>query len=280
MAVDLNLYEEYYHMTKITPNTWWITSKTSHTPWGSDNYILEGDECALVIDSGMTELNFYEYCKTITDLPILGVINTHSHFDHTGGNGYFPKVFMNPLAEKGAKTPFGLELGGENPISYPLDYEITPVHEGDIINLGNRELEIIEIGAHDLSSIAILDKTNRILFSGDELESGWCNVGQGGPERNPGQTIERHYNNMKKLKARWDEFDCICPAHHGAPLTKDLLNHVLIADSMILAGAQGSPEIPFKNGGGMIKNEDGKIRMFRYKMAHIGFNIDNVYDKK
>ena len=271
MSFDFNLYEDHFHPTMITPNTWMISSRSPATPFGSDNYLLLGDEMALCIDSGMSKLNFYEYAKQFTDLPIHGVINTHSHFDHTGGNGYFPRVYMHPLAEKGAKSPFGGESG-----DYPLDYEITPVREGFTLNLGNRELEIIEIGAHDLSSIAILDKTNRILFSGDELETGWCNVGIMGNA--PGTSIESHYNNMLKLKARWDEFDIICPAHHGAPISKDLLNHVLIADKMILDGVPGDPNMPDKNGGGRFRN--GEILAMRYKMAHIGYNVNNIFEKK
>lgn len=273
MAFDFNTYEDHYHPTLIAPGTWMISSKTAVTPWGSDNYLLEGDECALVIDTGMTKLDFHAYCKQFTDLPILGALNTHSHFDHTGGNGYFKKVFMHPLAEKGAKTPFG-----ENASDYPLDYKITPVLEGDTICLGNRTLEIIEIGAHDLSSIAILDKDRRILFSGDELESGWCNVGSMGPKKK-GQTIENHYNNMLKLKARYDEYDVICPGHHGAPLDKSFINHVLIADKMILDGYEGDPNIPEKNGGGMLKGA-GDCRVMRYKTAHICYNINNIFEDK
>lgn len=271
MGFDFNLYEEHYHTTLIADGTWMISSKTAHTPWGSDNYLLEGDEFAVVIDSGMTKLDFYAYCKQFTSLPIHGVINTHSHFDHTGGNGYFKNVYMHPLAEKGAKTPFG-----GNAADYPLDYKITPVGDGFTINLGNRVLEVIEIGAHDLSSIAILDRDRRILFSGDELESGWCNVGIMGPKV-PGQTIENHYKNMLKLKERFSEFDVICPGHHGAPLHKDLLNHVLIADKMILDGYEGDPNIPDKNGGGRFKDA-GNIRAMRYKMAHICYNIEHIFE--
>lgn len=266
---DFNTYEEYYHATYILSGTWMISSKTQHTPWGSDNYILEGDECALAIDSGMTKLNYYEYVKQLTDLPIVGVMNTHSHFDHTGGNGYFPRVYMHPNAEKGAKSPFD-----GNAEDYILDYPIIPVTEGFTMDLGNRVIEIIEIPAHDAGSIAILDKTNRILFTGDELESGWCNVGSMGPKR-PGATIENHYKNMMKLKSRWDEFDWICPGHHGAPLTKDILNHVLICDRMILDGVPGSDVIPLKNGGGRFDSSSG-VRVMRYKTAHICYNIKNI----
>ena len=278
MSFDFNLFEEYYHTTQLFAGTWMSSSKTAHTPWGSDNYILEGDEFAICIDSGMTPLDFHAYAKQFTSLPIDGVINTHSHFDHTGGNGYFKKVYMHPLAEKAAKTPFtNPTLAGEK-IEYPLNYEITPVREGDIINLGNRELEIIEIGAHDLSSIAILDKTKRILFSGDELESGWCNVGTFG-EYKKGMTIETHRNNMMKLKARWEEFDCICPGHHGAPVSKELLNHVLVADKMIMEGYDGLADIPLKNGGGAF---DGTTdcRVMRYKMAHICYNVNHIFEEQ
>lgn len=280
MAVDLNLYEDHFHTTLITPNTYLMSSRSPATPWGSDNYLLEGDECAICIDSGMSKLNFYEYAKTYTNLPIHGVINTHSHFDHTGGNGYFPRVYMHPLAEKGAKTPFGADLGGDaNQNDFILDYDIIPLNEGDTINLGNRELEIIYIGAHDLSSIAILDKTYRILFSGDELESGWCNVNIEGNVSRKGSTIEDHYHNMLKLKARWDEYDIICPAHHGAPLAKEFLNHVLIADKMIMDGAEGSPDIPAKNGGEHMRRVEG-ARVFRYKTAHIGYNVNTIFRQK
>ncbi len=268
---DYTTYEEYYHTTLILPRTWMISSKTQHTPMGSDNYLLEGDEYALAIDSGMTKLDYCKYVEQLTDLPVDGVINTHSHFDHTGGNGYFKKVYMHPEAEAGAKRAFGGSAEG-----YILDYKITPVREGDVINLGNRELEIIEIGAHDLSSIAILDRTYRILFSGDELESGWCNVGVMGTKRK-GATIENHYKNMMKLKSRWDEFDVICPGHHGAPLDKEILNHVLICDKMILDGYEGSCDIPPKNGGGRFDPETG-IRVMRYKTAHICYNINNIFE--
>jgi hypothetical protein len=52
--------------------------------------------------------------------------------------------------------------------AYP-DYNINILRDGDVIELGNHTLEIISIGAHSPGSIAILDKTERILYSGDEI---------------------------------------------------------------------------------------------------------------
>ena len=77
-----------------------------------------------------------EYMSLLTDKPILGVLNTHSHFDHTGGNGYFDKVFLHPLAEQGAKTPFGNAQG------YKTDYEVTPVEEGSLLAVSYTHLDV------------------------------------------------------------------------------------------------------------------------------------------
>ena len=121
-----------YTARKITPNTWVITGM------GCETYLLLGDEMAMLIDSGMSPLDLKSFCRTLTDLPFAGVINTHGHFDHTGGNGWFKKAYMHPLAVPEAKRPFDGDLA-----KWKLDYEIEAVEEGRILDLGNRRLEII-----------------------------------------------------------------------------------------------------------------------------------------
>ena len=264
----LSFYENNFDIRKIFPNTWVIGTKYPATPWGCDCYLLECGEVCLLIDSGMSKLNIHEFIKDVkvTDKPVAAVINTHAHFDHTGGNGYFPKVYMNPIGETMAKTPFD-----GNREDYPLDYQITPVHEGDIIDLGDRPLEIIEIGAHCPSSIAILDRKNRIMFTGDELEVGWCNINMYG-EGGPGQSIENHYNNMKKLYAHYDEIDWLCPGHHGMPIHKSTLLEVMHCDEMILSGVPGELDVPNPP-------KDG-YRVMRYKSAHIGYNEKAIWESQ
>ena len=279
--VSMNVFEDNFDIRKISPNTWVIGTKYPATPWGCDCYLLEGDDACVLIDSGMSKLNIHDYirCTSVTEKPIIAVINTHSHFDHTGGNGYFPKVYMHPRAEKGAKTPLGItpEQKAEAASCYPLDYEITPVVEGDIIPLKGRPLEIFEIPAHDLGSIAILDRNNRMLFTGDELETGWCNINTMGKD-SPMQTVENHYKNMQKLYAMYDAYDWICPGHHGMPVDKSTLLEIMHCDELILAGVPGDEEWPNKNGGSKRKMEGARV--MRYKSAHIGYNINAIFEKK
>ena len=56
---------------------------------GCDSYLLLGEREAIMIDAGMSRRDIRAYVSTLTDLPVTKVINTHSHFDHTGGNGFF-----------------------------------------------------------------------------------------------------------------------------------------------------------------------------------------------
>lgn len=270
MELDLNFLEDHFSQRLIFKDTWMIATKTDALPYSSDCYLLSGDESAIAIDSGMHILNIAEYMQSLTPVPICGVINTHGHFDHTGGNGFFKKTYMHPAARKPATTPFG------NAEGYILDYPIVELSEGYTIDLGGRVLEIMFIGAHSLDSIAILDRTNRILFTGDELETGWINVGSF-RSGIPGMTIETHYKNILKLKARYDEYDFICPAHHGAPIDKSAINDFLICDKMILDGAPGSDILPHKVAGG--RSAPG-MRILRYKSAHICFNVDGIFEKK
>jgi len=248
---------------KITPNTWVITGV------GCDSYLLLGDEMAMLIDSGMSPLDIKSFCQTLTDLPIAGVINTHGHFDHTGGNGWFKKAYMHPLAAKDGKRPFDGDVS-----NWKLDYEIETLEEGRILDLGNRRLEIIYIGCHSLGSIAILDLDNFILFTGDELDPGQVLCNMSGASV-PGQTVENHQRNMRKLKARWDEYDIICPAHNGSPIDKSYVNDFIIVDQMIMDGAQGredisSPTLPFKR-------PDGALRL-NYLAAHICYNPKSIFE--
>ena len=233
----------------IQENTWLIEGV------GCYSYLLIGKESAVLIDSGMSKRNLKEYCEEITKLPIKGVINTHGHFDHTGGNGWFERAFMHPLAANRAKQPFGGMADG-----YSFDYEIENLEDGQVLELGERPLEIMYIGAHSPGSIAIFDKKYRLLFSGDELESGQVLLFLSEEGLPVTQTVENHQKNMKKLKERIADFDFICPSHNGTMMHNSYVDIFIKAEQEILDGALGkedisSPTLPVGMGGPFQNNE-------------------------
>lgn len=212
---------------------------------GCDCYLLLADEEAIMIDAGQSEDNIRAFAETLTDLPVRKVINTHSHFDHTGGNGYFDIVYGTEGIAKSAKNI----MDAPSEALYPLDYRFTIVHDGDILDIKGRPLTLIELDCHAPGNLAILDTTRRILFPGDELECAQVLLLPGYAEEmgqfhaKPAASVETYRNAMLKLKAHEDDFDMICPGHNGTPIAKSYLDRYIALAEAVMNGFTGSTDL-------------------------------------
>lgn len=151
--------EPYFKSWKLAGGVWRILSS------GDYSYLVEGDDEALAIDSGYGAGNIREYMQTLTDKPVRRIANTHYHFDHTANNSYFEMAYMSEDTVPLATIPYP-SFGG---ITFPRDYPITVLGNGDIISLKGRDLQAFLIPDHAVGSMAFLDRKGRILFSGDEF---------------------------------------------------------------------------------------------------------------
>jgi len=199
--------------------------------------------------------------------------NTHCHFDHTGGNGWFGRAYMSAKALEIAKIPYPSKAS----LDYPLNYLVTIVGDGDRIDLGNRVLEVIEIPAHAPSSIAFLDRKERIMFTGDEVEVGVMLVWM---QDEPQPTVEHHAHNMEKLLKYRKEFDFICGGHElvmgNASLIEDYLEH----DRRIMSGMEGDPWVPQPGGPADFHMPQPEFkRVSVYKGTSLGYDLRYVHNK-
>lgn len=221
--------EPYFRTAEVAPGTWKILSD------GDYSYLLEGEDEALVIDSGYGAGNIREYCSTLTDKPVRRIANTHDHFDHTANNGYFDLVYMAAETKPLATIPFPSFEG----IVFPRDYAVQVVDDGDMIPLKGRDLAVIKIPDHAMGSIAFLDRKARILFSGDEI---------GMPFGKPlNGSVERWAGYMEKLMKYRREFDIICAG--SGVMDAGIIEQYLENAQYILVGHEGvCPEPqPFPN---------------------------------
>lgn len=214
-----------YVSWKIDDQTWVINFMN-----GSENmYLLEGEEKALLIDTGYGVGNLRAYVEKLTDKPIL-VTNTHFHPDHSGGNGEFERVYLSRGAEIDAPSvnnpgavPFDLTK-----LPYP-DYEKMDIGEGDRFELGGRAVEVLDVKpAHCNSSLFFLDRGHRMFFCGDELEAAQVMMfdNSSNPDA-PYEVKERLLNfqaNSRRIKELSTEFDYLLPNHNGYPIAKSYID--------------------------------------------------------
>jgi len=211
-------------------------------------YVLVTRDKALVVDT-QTMADFegktiVDYVKSITDKPLV-VVNTHPHRDHIAGNAQFGEAYLSAPAIDEVTAAAARA-------NTPITYTMKAVKDGDIIDLGDRKIEVITIPAHSPGSIALLDQKTGYLFTGDEIDPGQV-VGM-----NPVK-IQAHHANMKKLyDTFYSKVSMIIPAHNGAPVTKRYIKYFMDLDAKIMAGA--APVVPIADGPNYDRWNDTMIR--------------------
>lgn len=201
-----------HEIIQINDNTWRI-EEDGHVRF----FLLTGTKEALLIDSGMQISNAREIAESLTDLPIK-LLNTHADRDHVGSNGEFETFYMHPAE---ASNYYNTQR---------MTGEFTPVEDGDLLDLGDRPLEIIALPGHTPGSIAVLDIQGRALISGDPIQNG--TIFLFGVQRE----LHAYQKSLKKLDAYRDRFDVIYPSHGSFPVSPELIDQLYEAAGKLLAG--------------------------------------------
>lgn len=196
---------------KINTNSWRIEDD------GVRMFLITGTEKALLIDTGMNIHDAKDIASTLTELPI-SLLNTHADIDHIGSNEQFDSFYMHPADE-----PLYRSLGKKGNIIH--------INDGDIIDLGERRLEIIHIPGHTAGSIAILDIDARVLISGDTLQE-HGHIFMFGDHRN----MVEYIRSLEKLETCREKFDEIWPSHGDIPISPDVIKKLHDGAQDILDG--------------------------------------------
>jgi hydroxyacylglutathione hydrolase len=134
----------------------WVGS--GHAMASESLYLVEGNDKAVLIDAGTKIADLDKVVASITRRPIM-LVATHAHPDHIGSASYFPEIYINP---------------GDAASSFMADYKgkVKELKDGEIIDLGGRNLEVVFTPAHTPGSTTFFDKAAGYGFSGDSFGSG------------------------------------------------------------------------------------------------------------
>ena len=197
--------------TAIDERTWRFDEE------GVRFFLLAGTNRALLLDSGMRTHDARDLAAQLTDLPI-SLFNTHCDPDHVGSNAQFDEVWVSPMELVHPHAPHESQ-------------RVRPVWDGDVIDLGGRELEALALPGHTSGSTALLDRGSGMLFSGDPIQRDG-RIFMFGPMR----SMAAYIRSLERLRLRAGEFTSIWPCHATCPVDVAAIDELIAGAKAVERG--------------------------------------------
>ncbi len=139
-------------------------------------YLVDG----LLVDTGCAH-SAPELAEAVSDMRLVGIVNTHSHEDHIGANGCLQRrragltirahplalpVLSEPIARQ-PLHPYRRVLWG-----WPEPSQGQPVSDGDWIETEHHRFQVVYTPGHSPDHICLYEPGESWLFSGDLFVGG------------------------------------------------------------------------------------------------------------
>jgi glyoxylase-like metal-dependent hydrolase (beta-lactamase superfamily II) len=188
------------------------------------SYLILGEKRALLFDSGLGLARMADLVRELTSLPVT-VLNSHTHFDHVGGNAEFDDVWnmdmpysresVNRELDEYARQTLAPDrlCAAPPPEVTSRVYAVRPwkvsrrIGDGERIDLGGRELEILHTPGHAPDALCLLDRREGLLFTGDTFYIGPIYLFA------PGTDMATYTRSVDRLASLVPELKLLLPAH-------------------------------------------------------------------
>ena len=212
------------NIEKLKDNLYVLTSSTP----GNAATFSGGNVAVFITDSGVTLVDtklpgwgqaVLDKVKSVTDKPVTRIINTHTHGDHTGNDGFFG-ASVEIVAHENTKTNMEKmdAFKGENAKFLPSKTYKDKMSVGS----GKDKIDLYYFGAgHTSGDTFVVFPALRILHTGDMFA--W----KDGPfcDRNNGGSCVALPRTLQKAIAGIQNIDAIIPGHSPMQAPKDLQDY-------------------------------------------------------
>ncbi|WP_281558164.1 MBL fold metallo-hydrolase [Thalassomonas sp. RHCl1] len=185
-----------FSVTPIAKNVYSLVAPSFGLPtpenkgWNSNSHFVVTDKGVLVFDTGSSEAigkEIKKAIKSVTDKPVLWVVNSHSHADHWLGNAAFTNSGAEIIASSQAATTmkkygqqdidaFSRMTKGATGTTH-MTYPISLLAQREKRNLGGMEVEFIfSNDGHSPGDVLMWLPEQKIVFGGDVLNSDWMPI--------------------------------------------------------------------------------------------------------
>ncbi|XP_062874239.1 metallo-beta-lactamase domain-containing protein 2 [Trichomycterus rosablanca] len=245
---------DWYAHKSLENGMFWIQERFYESGNRANIWLIRGSHQDVLVDAGLGLRSLPEYIGSKGLLgegskrknPLLA-IGTHVHFDHSGGLHQFQQVGVHEAEVDALANGDNFEtvtwLSDREIVEVPCpgwtarQYKVKPVQpthilqEGNVINLGDRQLTVLHMPGHSRGSICLHDKDNKMLFSGDVVYDGsmidWL----------PYSAVGDYVRSCQRLVEMVDkeEVEQVMPGHYNTFGAKRL--HRLASNYISRAGA-------------------------------------------
>ena len=267
--------DPWFEVYKVAPGTFAIYEP--HQAEETISYLILGTKQAVLFDTGMGISSIRKVTKQLTAKPVV-VLNSHTHDDHVGGNWEFDYVFamdtdFSRKSSRGSRADAQAEIApgqicGKLPVGFnPKTYATRQwkilhfVHDGFKINLGARTVEIVATPGHTPDSIALIDRANGLLFTGDTYYPAaiWL--------YRPETDMDAYVASVKRLAALAPQVKMVLGAHNIPVADPAVLPKLVDA---ILAVRAGKGDVKTEGAGKAIHTFQG----FKFLLAEPAKGLD------
>ena len=221
-------YDDYYTVEAIDAQTFAIGEPRYYQQ--NFNYLIVGDERAILLDSGPGVRDIRALVASLTDLPVTAV-PSHLHYDHIGNHMRYERLAVIDLPYLRERTRGGVlrptyweHLGSVEGFARP-DLRVTEWWTPDSwVDLGGRRLRVLHTPGHTYDSISLWDEERALLFTGDYIHQGAVFAFL------PGSSLGDYLRTAERLGEQIPENTTLLTAHRAAPsgvprmATRDLID--------------------------------------------------------
>lgn len=215
--------QDWFEVYRVAPSVYAIYEPGQYEEVIS--FLIEGEEKSLLFDSGLGIGDIRAVVEGLTDREVV-VLNSHTHYDHVGGNHQFGTIYAMDTAftRRNAQGAPPEALAGfvqDGWVWKPLpdgfsrsDYRTRPftisrfVVDGERIDIGGRILEVVATPGHAPDAICLLDREHRLLFTGDSFYLGPLYT------HLEGSDFDAFSNSANRIASLAESFDAMMTAHN------------------------------------------------------------------
>lgn len=142
------------------------------------NYLILGEERAILFDSGPGVRDIRPLVEQLTSLPVT-VVASHLHYDHVGNHNKFDSIAMIDLPSTRARANGNnIQTSSFQHLGFFEGIDNSPMaisewwQHGQIVDIGGRKLTVLNTPGHTVESLMLWDEKHNHLFAGDYIYDG------------------------------------------------------------------------------------------------------------